>query len=307
MKKIEIPKSKIQEMINKYPYKKDTCKELGIDIGTLNRLLKEYNLNYPRVSSQKGVSHIYQYTYIDKEWLIEHWVNSCKSVKQLSEEEHVPMSIIENRCVKYNLTKHFCYPLNKEKLFNLNDVNVWYLMGLIATDGYVPNKKNAVEISLTGDSEYKLLMDIYNYFELTSPILYNKNTTRIRFSTEGLNDFLYYNFNIPSGPKTFSVGIPSSFTNEDCAKAYFRGCLDGDGSISKQGKSFSILTASESLMKGLQHILNLYIGPEYHIRYTRNFPILSAAGSKSKKVLDWCYSLKNCFRLDRKFERYLLS
>lgn len=307
MRKIEISKNKLQEMINKYPYKKDTCKELSIDIGTLNRLLKEHGLNYPRTGSQKGIERIKKCDYINKEWLIQNWVNSSKSMRQLAEEEKVSESLIDRRRAKYNLTKHFCYPLNREKLFNLEDINVWYLAGLIATDGYVPKNRNAVEITLVGDSERKLLLDIYNYFELTSPILYNKNTTRIRFSTEKLNEFLYTNFNIPSGAKTFSVGAPSSFKNENYAKAYFRGCLDGDGCISNQGKSFSILIASLDLIKGLQHILNLYVGPEYHIRYERGFPLISGRDTTAKKVLDWCYSLEDCFKLDRKYKKYLLS
>ena len=37
------------------------------------------------------------------------------------------------------------------------------------------------------------------------------------------------------------------------------------------------------------------------------YPIVSGGISTGKRALDWAYSLENCFRLERKYERYLLS
>ena len=114
------------------------------------------------------------------------------------------------------------------------------------------------------------------------------------------------NFGIPSGAKTFSVKTPSAYFNEDCAKAYFRGCLDGDGTIGKDGVSFSILTASEEFIDGLVVLLNQFVGPEYHKRY-EVYPLVSGGGNTGKRALQWAYSLENCFRLERKYQKCKLS
>lgn len=57
------------------------------------------------------------------------------------------------RATKYKVYKTFKYYVNTEKLYNLCDPNVFYLGGLLATDGYLNKKHSSVEIGLTGESE----------------------------------------------------------------------------------------------------------------------------------------------------------
>lgn len=308
MRKIEIPREKIEYVVKTFKFKHDATKYLGVDIAVLNRFLKEYNIDFPRVNGRKGVDGRKSFLHIDKQWMIDNWVNTDKSMRELAEQEGCNESLIDSRRAKYGLEKKFCYPLNKQKLFDITDPHLWYIAGLTATDGYVPAEHDTIELSLTGSSEYELIMDIYNYYECTCPIYqYEERHTTIRITAEGLNEFITENFNIPQGAKTFTVGVPSSYYNEDCAKAYFRGCLDGDGSIGKDGKGFGILTASHEFIEGVAKLLRTYVGPEYHLRVEGNYPQVSAGGNTGKRALDWAYSLKNCFCLKRKYERYLLS
>lgn len=253
MRKIEIPKETIEYVVKTFKFKQDASKYLGVDIAVLNRLLKEYNIDFPRVNGRRGVDDRQHHLYIDKQWLIDNWVNTNKSMRELAERGGCTESLIDSRRAKYGLEKKFCYPLNRDNLFDLTDPHLWYLAGLTATEGYVPAKHDTLEIGLTGDSEKELIQDIYNYYECTCPIYqYDERHTAIRITAEGLNEFLIEHFIIPQGAKTFTVGVPSSYYNEDCAKAYFRGCLDGDGSIGKDGKGFSILTASHEFIEGLR-------------------------------------------------------
>ena len=308
MRKITIPKETIEYVIKTYKFKQDACNYLGITLATLNRIVEEYAMVYPYHNPRKGIDAIKTHEYINKEWLIENWVNTGKSMRELAEQEGVNESLIDSRRAKYGLEKRYCYPWNKDKFFDLSDPHIWYLAGLIATDGYVPAGYNAIEISLRGDSETALLKSIHDYYEMTSPIyVFGEMDTGIRFAGEGVNDFLTTNFGIPQGAKTFTVCCPSSYYNEDCAKAYFRGCLDGDGTIGTDGKSFGILTASSDFIEGLAKLLNTYVGPEYHLRMEGGYPIVSGGSNTGKRALDWAYSLENCFRLERKYERYLLS
>ena len=72
--------------------------------------------------------------------------------------------------------------------------------------------------------------------------------------------------------KTFNAQVPQSFPSEDCAKAYIRGCIDGDGSIQKDGRCVTIATASEKFISGIVAIVKHYTGIEanqYYICRTR--------------------------------------
>lgn len=307
MRQLNLTEEQLNYVIKNFTYKRDAAKYLNCSVDTLNTYLKKYNIVFPRSGPYKGGDRPNaQHSEITKEWMLTHWVNSPKSMRQLAEEFGVNESLIDSRRAKYNLKKKFCYPLNTTKLFNLQDVNVWYLAGLVATDGYLPKNADTIELGLIGECERELMYAIHDYFELTSPYYtYSDDNSdcMIRITAEGLNEFYQTNFGIPSGAKTFTVKTPASFPNEDCAKAYFRGCLDGDGTISTDGVSFGILTASDDFIDGLVSILNTYVGPEYHKRY-EVYPMVSAGGKVGKRVLDWMYSLNGCFKLERKYNRY---
>lgn len=120
-------------------------------------------------------------------------------------------------------------------------------------------------------------------------------------------NFFYKYFNIPQFNKTFNVGIPDKFYSEDCAKAYIRGCLDGDGTISKNGNSFSILSASKNLIFGICDIYKKYTGitipHKLSLRYNKEYPVAYSSDLKARNFLNWIYSGPG-FKLGRKFERY---
>jgi hypothetical protein len=308
MKKINISKESIQEVIQKYPYKKDACKDLGIDIKVLNRLVKEYELSYPRGNFKRGKSFITNRPDIDKFWLIENWVNTNKSLAELSIEENIPLSTLESRVARNNLTKTFKYHV-KDIIFDLTNINVWYLAGLIATDGYLELNSDAISITLKGESEYNLLSSIANYFSDDIKVITYSNKHVLRLSTNGIKEFFSSQFNIPLTRKTFNLGIPQ-FPNEDCAKAYIRGCIDGDGYVGKTKFKVTLLTASNTFIDGIIQTLNIYLDLDIHKIFsyrnnkTKCYPTMCCSGSTAKKILEWIYDLDNCFKLERKYDDF---
>ena len=92
--------------------------------------------------------------------MITNWINTDKTIVQLSEEYHIPVGALEERYITYNIHKPYKYHINTARLFDVNDLNTWYLAGLTATDGYMPKGGNSLEIELTGDSELVLLKQI---------------------------------------------------------------------------------------------------------------------------------------------------
>lgn len=109
----------------------------------------------------------------------------------------------------------------------------------------------------------------------------------MRIACDGLKKFLLDNFNISQCNKTFTVKTPIKFYNNDCVKAYLRGCLDGDGCISN--KTFSLFTASEEFIKGLIDLINSNLNINLRMYYIQGkvnkIPGIQVSGKKTKIIL----------------------
>lgn len=315
MRKFNISKDYLTSLIMKYPFKSDICQILGINVTTLNRVLREYNLTMKRVNYKKIKPEGFKFRPdIDRDWLIENWVNTSSSLNELSLKENIPLSTLEYRVSKWQLKKPYKYQLQLNRLFNLEDPHLYYLAGLFATDGYFPFNVDAVEIDLTGDSEKKLLEDLRDYYIPDFPIpSYQRpgcsEHYKLRLSGPNVKNFFEGLLNTPTKNKTFYIKGINAFPSEDCAKAYIRGCFDGDGYISSSKFRVDICTASEIFVVGIRDTLNKYLGLHLNIHWERRksgaYPSLSAAGSTARKLLTWVYSLEDCFKLERKYNKFI--
>ena len=308
--KIIFEKETIEQILSQTNTKADAAKILNISTTTLRLLAKELSIDYKTKSFRKGKTLPKQHPEIDKQWLIDNWVNTNKSMRQLAKEFGVSEGLIDARRAKYKLSKTYKYKVNTRKLYNLDDPKVYYLAGLLATDGWLNKKNPGIEISLTGESEKQLLNEIKNYFETSAEIALYGNSYRLRIAEKDIVKFFSENFNIPTSNKTFLVDIPRDFPSEDCAKAYIRGCFDGDGYISENKQcGISLCTASEKFVLGIQSVIEKYSGEKipYHLtrRGDKYYPCIGTTDRKSRAILDWMYSLDDCFKLERKYNRYI--
>ena len=300
-----------------HPHKMAAAKSLGICTETFRNLLIEHNIEFVPVEIEKP-KQFKQYPEIDKEWLIDNWVNTTKSIKELADEVGCLDSLIESRIAAFKLKKSHKHSFNTEKFFNVQDPHIWYVAGLAATDGYFPKHFDAVEFSLVGEDEYALLNSIKEYYESQKEVVQHRKTTRQQdwywlVSYYGIKEFFFDTFNIPARNKTFDLNVPKSFPTEDCAKAYLRGCIDGDGYITSDGKAVRVCTASEAFVNGLGEIVQKYTDIEYRVFFVAGsgyakgklYPAVEWKTNRAKRLLDWLYSLEDCFKLERKYLRYL--
>lgn len=185
---------------------------------------------------------------------------------------------------------------------------MYYIAGLLNTDGYFRKDTDGFNLQLVGDSEYKLLEKIREYLELTCPIYKMGNRSILSVNYTGVNEHFKRAFNIDVKNKTFNTSVPKSFPNEECARAYVRGCLDGDGYIGSNKPRFTLLTASEKLVYGIKDIIKCYTKVDISVRYerrkTRNYPCIAVQGRNAIEVLDWVYGGNNFLTLERKYSRY---
>ena len=302
-----------------HPHKKAAAKSLGICPETFCKLLAEHNIEFIPAAIERP-KQFKQHLEIDKQWLIDNWVNTTKSIKELANEVGCNDSLIESRIASFKLRKSHKHSFNTEKFFNVRDPHIWYVAGLAATDGYFPKHFDAIEFSLVGEDEYKLLNSIKEYYESQKEVVQHHKATRKcdwywLISYYGIKDFFLDTFNIPSRNKTFDLTVPKSFPTEDCAKAYVRGCIDGDGYITSDGKVVRVCTASETFVNGLGEIVQKYTDIEYRSFFIAGsgykkdtlYPAVEWKTNRARRLLDWVYSLENCFKLERKYLRYLNS
>jgi DNA-binding transcriptional regulator WhiA len=304
----------IEELKNKISQKicvEDLCNYFNVSRGTLKEICIKNNI--PSPCRQRLLKPTSNHPEINKDWLITNWVNTSKSMAQLASEYHVTESLIDYRRIKYGLTKNLKNQIDLARLCDLDDPHIWYVAGLVATDGYLPIKSDAVEIDLTGNDEKKLLTEINDYYKLGTVFesingCGNKRY-RIRFSHPGIQKFFLDNFGVVARNKTFDCKYPASIPSEDCAKAYIRGCLDGDGYIKNYNlhKSVGICDSAETFIKGFINIIKEYTNIEFTLYYeyrhnkTYSYPCAQKADRQAvKQFLIWLYSI-DCFRLERKY------
>ena len=306
---------------NKFKNLQEIAIKLDMSSPTLAALLKENglptmatNLHYYFKLKEYGIPN-------NRKWLEDNYLNTDISLPQLERNLGLPKRFLEKLCGWYKIRKPYKYAFNKSKLYNVNDPNVWYLAGLIATDGCIDKFANRISIGLVGDSEKKLLIDISSYFEDTRGVftIYRKNVrtgykdyevNNICFSDKDIKKFFKENFNIGRTEeecKTFSLGFPHNFPSEECKKAFVLGCFDGDGCIThlnSKGPTAGLLTASKEFVFGLSDLLENELSVNTHFIETKYYSISIGVKDGLEKFLDWIYSY-NGFRLERKYERYL--
>ena len=307
MKKIEISKDIISEFIEQKRTKTELCKHLGVSIGVINKHLVKYDLYWPR-NQQTSKGNFKTHAEIDKAWLVENWINTDYTLPQLAEKYQITTSLLESRRAYFNLHKPYKYRVDTSILFNAKDPNIAYIAGLLNTDGYFPKVVDSFEISLVGESERLLLQDIADYIKTTAPIAKYGNAHRLRVVQPGIRSFFQDNYNIALDSKTYKTSTPLEFFNESCAKAYVRGCFDGDGCIGSSNYRLTLSTASKTFIEGLRNLIHRYTGVMLaHYQEKRNnsyYPTLAAQGKKAQQVLDWMYSEEG-LRLERKYNKYI--
>jgi len=204
------------------------------------------------------------------------------------------------------------YPSFKKKKFrnnpfeNINDPDVQYWLGWLATDGYVSNKEGNYRCSLSVSEKDIDLLKQYNEFlggnmTIHRTIHHDKfPMVNINFKNQNVIDFLVtLGFNIN---KTFDFNPKFNLSWD-----YIRGCFEGDGYFRKSGSyEISMISACKIHIEKIQAFIESY-GIKTHLRKRldlKSTPIW-VLGIYSKKDLDkfisYLYDSAHYF-LPRKYE-----
>lgn len=202
---------------------------------------------------------------------------------------------------------------NKRKDLKIEGHNLWYLVGLITSDGCLSKDGRHIDIT---SIDYEFLSKIKNKFSLTNRIgTKNKEKINVAYyiqiSNKNFYDFLLSIGLIPNKSLTLDrLDISKEFFND-----FLRGLIDGDGSLRSWRHttnlhvqwSLSVFSASEAFIKWLQAAIEAYLGCRGKIHSAlmsdRINPLYTLKYGKmaARVIANNCY-YKGCFGLNRKIK-----
>lgn len=240
--------------------------------------------------------------YKDKKYLKRRFIDERKSVKFIAQECNVSVSTIEQYLKRYNLKRgNIKYIINNDKVDFTSPV-FNYFLGLIATDGYMDKRVPRVSLRCKNLGCDKVFNNLKDYFEFTGEIKLYRECYDLSITSKYLMKALRVSGISPLG-KVHNK-FPDSFYDEDCARMYFRGLLDGDGNI-KLTKIFRITITNKDFLLSMSEYLNNTIGTNTVVKPDRKYWKIEMVKRDSKLFLDWVYKGYEQFRFLDKYYRYI--
>jgi len=195
------------------------------------------------------------------------------------------------------------------KHLDFDGKDLWYLVGLIATDGCLSGSGRHVTITA---KELKFLEKIKKTYGLTHKIGINRSGDA--FSTQHriqISNKIFYDFLLELGltPRK-SLTLQGLDVPEECYPDFIRGVIDGDGSIQRwihcsNGReqwSLTIYSASKPFLEWLEKVIVDCCSALGGIHVNRKTVFALKYGKiAAQRILRICY-YDGCISLDRKAE-----
>lgn len=200
---------------------------------------------------------------------------------------------------------------HKRKDLNLSGANLWYLVGLIVTDGSLSIDGRHINITA---KDSKFLHSVKNAIGITNRIgVKNKaainESHQLEFSNKNLYEFL---LSIGLTPRK-SLDQNEVLVDDDYFHDFLRGVIDGDGSIRSWAHSSNkceqwslrIYSGSVRFLEWLQKEIEQFLRVKGRMhRYKKEWPlsdlyVLKYGKLAAQTILSKCY-YQNALSLDRK-------
>lgn len=288
------------EVIQLYITENHTVKEVAdyfnCSTSVLQRFMKDYNITKRKQTKIEDLP-----TKIE----IEELVKNGLEISEICEK----LNINNTQLCKILEIGKFSNKIN-EDLITENSPIVWYLLGLICSDGH-NNIGNSIDI-FQKDGTY--LNNLRFLLDHTGTLYKNGEGYILRINspklTQILNQYSIYS------DKRYSVPYIKA-PNKSLESCFLRGLFDGDGCIyynyvsgSFQNMRMEITTGSENMKNGLSELyseLGLHytidertskVGNVYYVIYVRTIKDMQDFGN-------WIYSNTFKFKLNSKYKKYI--
>ena len=181
-----------------------------------------------------------------------------------------------------------------------------YWLGFLTADGYISTKSNSIELALK-ESDYdhikKFQQAIKSKHKIGKRHIKNSIAYRINIKDKKMaKDIADKSF---INKKSFDAFIYKELESH-LIRHYIRGLIEGDGYISKDGKTIELTSASKCLVQDFLVIIKKEFNYDCKIKKRSDSKAVSVRilnSAISYKVLDWLYKDASIY-LDRKYSIY---
>lgn len=270
-------------------------KDIGISNSTISRFVKKIGISRGR-QTKKTLD-------IEKDVVKDFQENNlyCEDLaKKYEVDVHTIYSILD----KYNIKRQTGYHTNCDISYfeQIDNPHKAYLLGFITADGAVVNNILSIEVH---DDDIGVLKYAQQQINPRATITKCKgrSTSKISFGAKKIGEDLA-KYGVVQNKSKVIKNVPLNFIPHEYLKYYFRGLIDGDGCVLKNGK-LSIYSGSKEYIEDVHRILikelnlsqtSIYHGTTYFCSWSNK--------EDRKKLFDYLYEdLNDCFYYERKYCR----
>lgn len=223
----------------------------------------------------------------------------CKDIAQkFSIDEHSVYKILDKAGIKRQTGYHS--NCNEEYFKIIDSPNKAYLLGFITADGAIVNEVLSIEVHKDDVEILEFAKQQINPLATLTP---TRDCFKVTFGAKALGRDLA-KYGIIQNKSKLIKEVPLNFIPEHLLPFYFRGLIDGDGCINKDGR-VSIYSGSEEFIKNVQDILIKKVNlSQLKIYHGSTFFISWASLEDKKKLFHYLYdNLEDTFYYKRKYNR----
>ena len=270
-------------------------KDIGISNSTISRFVKKIGISRGR-QTKKTLD-------IEKD-VVKDFQENNLYCKDLAKKYEVDVHTIYRILDKYNIKRQTGYHTKCDTSYfeQIDNPHKAYLLGFITADGAVVNNILSIEVH---DDDIEVLKYAQQQINPRATITKCKgrSTSKISFGAKKIGEDLA-KYGIVQNKSKIIKNVPLNFLPHEYLKYYFRGLIDGDGCVLKNGR-LSIYSGSKEYIEDVHRILikelNLSQTSIYH--GTTYFCCWSSKKDR-KKLFDYLYEdLNDCFYYERKYCR----
>ena len=277
----------------------DIAKDIGLSNSTISRFVKKIGISRG-YQSKKTLS-------IEKD-VVKDFQDNNLYCEDLAKKYEVDVHTIYRILDKYNIKRQTGYHTNCninyfEKIDNPHKA---YLLGFITADGAVVNNILSIEVHNDDIEILKYAKKQINP-KATITKCKNRSTSKVCFGAKKIGQDLA-KYGIVQNKSKIIKSVPLDLIPQEYLRFYFRGLIDGDGCILKDGK-VSIYSGSKEYIEDVRRILikelnlsktSIYKGTTYFCSWSSK--------EDRKKLFFYLYKdLNQSFYYKRKYDRLFNS
>ena len=271
------------------------AKDIGVSNSTISRFVKKIGISRGR-QTKKTLD-------IEKD-VVKDFQENNLYCEDLAKKYEVDISTIYRILNKYNIKRQTGYHTNCDTSYfeQIDNPHKAYLLGFITADGAVVNNILSIEVH---DDDIGVLKYAQQQINPRATITKCKgrSTSKISFGAKKIGEDLA-KYGVVQNKSKVIKNVPLNFIPHEYLKYYFRGLIDGDGCVLKNGK-LSIYSGSKEYIEDVHRILikelnlsqtSIYHGTTYFCSWSNK--------EDRKKLFDYLYEdLNDCFYYERKYCR----